>query len=50
MELPYIVRDMDGHESVQEIKNSNKPLGDSLSSELARLLALEVEDISFLAK
>lgn len=44
-ELPCIVRDMDDHEAVQEMKNSNKQRGDPLPSELARLLDLEVEDI-----
>ena len=44
-ELPCIVRDMDDHEAVQEMKNSNKQRGDPLPSELTRLLDLEVEDI-----
>lgn len=43
--LPCIIRDMNDHEAVQEMKNSNKQRGDPSPSELARLLDLEMEDI-----
>ena len=45
-EIPCIVREMTDHEAVMEMKNSNKQRGDPLPSELARLLDLEVEDIT----
>ena len=44
-EIPCIVREMTDLEAVREMKNSNKQRGDPLSSELARLLDLEVEAI-----
>lgn len=44
-ELPCIVREMTDHEAVEEMKDSNKQRGEPLPTELARLLALEVEDI-----
>lgn len=44
-EIPCIVRDMDDHEAVREMRDSNKQRGDPLPTELAALLALEVEDI-----
>ena len=44
-EIPCIVRDMDDHEAVKEMRDSNKQRGDPLPTELAALLALEVEDI-----
>lgn len=44
-EIPCIVREMDDHEAVREMRNSNKQRGEPLPTELAALLALEVEDI-----
>ena len=44
-EMPFIVRDMSDHESVQAMKDSNKQRDHTLPSELAALLDLEVEDI-----
>ena len=44
-EMPCIVRNMTDLEAVREMRNSNKQRGDSLPSELARLLDLEVEAI-----
>ena len=44
-EMPFIVRDMSDHEAVQAMKDSNKQRDQTLPSELAALLDLEVEDI-----
>ena len=44
-EMPFIVRDMTDHEAVQAMKDSNKQRDQTLPSELAALLDLEVEDI-----
>lgn len=44
-EMPFFVRDMTDHEAVQEMKDSNKQRPEMLPTELAALLALEVEDI-----
>ena len=44
-EMPFIVRDMTDHEAVEAMKDSNKQRDQTLSSELAALLDLEVEDI-----
>ena len=44
-EMPFIVRDMTDHEAVQAMKDSNKQRDQTLPSERARLLDLEVEDI-----
>ena len=44
-EMPFIVREMTDHEAVQAIKDSNKQRDQTLPSELAALLELEVEDI-----
>lgn len=43
--MPFILRDMSDHEAVQAMKDSNKQRGQTLLSELAALLDLEVEDI-----
>ena len=45
LEMPFIVRDMSDHEAVQAMKDSNKQRDQTLPSELAALLDLEVEDI-----
>ena len=45
LKLPFIVRDMSDHEAVQAMKDSNKQRDQTLPSELAALLDLEVEDI-----
>ena len=44
-EMPFIVREMTDHEAVQAMKDSNKQREQTLPSELAALLDLEVEDI-----
>ena len=44
-EMPFIVRKMSDHEAVQAMKDSNKQQEQTLPSELAALLDLEVEDI-----
>ena len=44
-EMPFIVRDMTDHEAVEAMKDSNKQRDQTLPSELAALLDLEVEDI-----
>ena len=44
-EMPFIVRDMTDHEAVEAMKDSNKQRDQTLPSELAALLELEVEDI-----
>ena len=44
-EMPFIVREMSDHEAVQAMKDSNKQREQTLPSELAALLDLEVEDI-----
>ena len=44
-EMPFLVRDMSDHEAVQAMKDSNKQRDQTLPSELAALLDLEVEDI-----
>ena len=44
-EMPFIVREMTDHEAVQAMKDSNKQRDQTLPSELAALLELEVEDI-----
>lgn len=44
-EMPFIVREMSDHEAVQAMKDSNKQRDETLPSELAALLDLEVEDI-----
>ena len=44
-EMPFIVREMTDHEAVQAMKDSNKQRDQTLPSERARLLDLEVEDI-----
>lgn len=44
-EMPFFVREMTDHEAVQEMKDSNKQRPEMLPTELAALLALEVEDI-----
>ena len=44
-EMPFIVREMTDHEAVQAMKDSNKQRDQTLPSELAALLDLEVEDI-----
>ena len=44
-ELPCVVRNMTDIEAVREMKNSNKQRDQTLPSELAALLDLEVEDI-----
>lgn len=44
-EVPFFVREMTDHEAVQEMKDSNKQRPEMLPTELAALLALEVEDI-----
>lgn len=44
-EMPFFVRDMTDHEAVQEMRDSNKQRPEMLPTELAALLALEVEDI-----
>ena len=44
-EMPFIVREMNDHEAVQAMKDSNKQREQTLPSELAALLDLEVEDI-----
>ncbi len=44
-DMPFIVREMSDHEAVQEMKDSNKQRPEILPTELAALLALEVEDI-----
>ncbi len=44
-EMPFIVRDMSDHEAVQAMKDSNKQRDETLPSELAVLLDLEVEII-----
>jgi len=44
-EMPFIVREMSDHEAVQAMKDSNKQRDQTLPSELAALLDLEVEDI-----
>ncbi len=43
--MPFIVRDMTDHEAVEAMKDSNKQRDQTLPSELAALLDLEVEDI-----
>ena len=45
LEMPFIVRDMSDHEAVQAMKDSNKQRDQTLPSELAALMDLEVEDI-----
>lgn len=44
-ETPFIIREMTDHEAVQAMKDSNKQRDQTLPSERARLLDLEVEDI-----
>ncbi len=44
-EMPFFVREMTDHEAVQEMRDSNKQRPEMLPTELAALLALEVEDI-----
>ena len=44
-EMPFIVRNMTDHEAVEAMKDSNKQRDQTLPSELAALLDLEVEDI-----
>ena len=44
-EMPFIVRDMTDQEAVEAMKDSNKQRDQTLPSELAALLELEVEDI-----
>lgn len=44
-EMPFIIRDMNDHEAVQTMKDTNKQRDQILPSELAALLELEVEDI-----
>ena len=43
--MPFIVKEMTDHEAVQAMKDSNKQRNETLPSELAALLELEVEDI-----
>ncbi len=45
-EMPFFVREMTDHEAVQEMRDSNKQRSEMLPTELAALLALEVEDSS----
>ena len=44
-EMPFIVRDMTDQEAVQAMRDSNKQRDQTLPSELAALLDLEVEAI-----
>lgn len=44
-EMPFIIREMSDHEAVQAMKDSNKQRDETLPSELAALLDLEVEAI-----
>lgn len=48
--MPFIVRHMTDHEAVQEMKASNKQRDETLPSELARLMDLEMEDIKHQGK
>lgn len=48
--MPFIVRHMTDHEAVQEMRDSNKQRDETLPSELARLMDLEMEDIKHQGK
>ena len=48
--MPFIVRHMSDHEAVREMKDSNKQRDETLPSELAHILDLEMEDIKHQGK